>query len=234
MLQFYDNSLRDFSSKYVHLNIFGFRHLFDQMDIVGTEKYIQIPIQDMPIPAENVMIFENVDGKKHFSHTIKLKMYYPNIYEIVGNDENKPLTMYIFYSNENKTVTLKYNNELSLYYKFTSGILEKYKDNTIPDIIKNFKPLEIHYDIKTFQSLDYYPDQLKFKINKLKEMALTESSVIKAFIYNHMKNKNEFYLDVSKIDLTTRIRTTNTNEITDPILQETFTNPRYVFILKMI
>ena len=76
LLKFFNNTFNDFQSKIIHINIFGFRHLFDQIDLVGTEKYFQIPIQDMPIPIENIMIFKNIDGKKYFAHDIQLKLYY--------------------------------------------------------------------------------------------------------------------------------------------------------------
>jgi hypothetical protein len=235
LLRFYNNLPNEFDSKLIHLNVFGFRNLLDQYDIAGTEKYFQIPIQDMPVPKENVMIFKNINGKKYFAHNISLKMYYPNIYEIIGNTDNNDLTIYVFYCSNTELTSLKYNNELSLYYAYTSNILDKYKDNTIPDIIKYYNPSEYTYRIKDYQNSESFLDNdiLKYKIEKLKSWVNTESSILKAYLYNQMKSTYNFYIDVSKIDLSTRYRVNNYPDLDDNDSQrEEFTNPHYVFIFK--
>ena len=131
LLRFYDNTFNDIDHKLIHINIFGFRNMLDQLDIVGTEKYFQMAITDMPIPIENIMIFRNIDGKKYFAHDIELRLFYPNIYEIINNINNDDLTMYIFYSDDSSIVAEKYYNDLELYYQYTTNILDMYKNNSI-------------------------------------------------------------------------------------------------------
>lgn len=231
-LKFYDNTLNNFKSKYIHLNIFGFRHLLDQIELSGTEKYFDIPVQDMPIPIENFMIFRNIDGKKIFAHNITINMYYPNIYEVIGNDTNDNLSIYVFYSDDTKDVGLKFENELSLYYKFTTNILEKYKNNSIPDIIKNFQPQKYTYNIKDFNNSIIFDDHFKYKIDKLRQWTLENNEVIRKYLNNQYKRPIGYYLDVSKIDLSTKLRDDNFSEIQDPESQEIFNEQRYIFIFR--
>lgn len=231
-LKFHSNHLNTFNNKYIHLNIFGFRHLLDQIDISGNEKYFDIPLQDMPVPKENFMIFRNVDGKKLFAHDITINLYYPNIYEIIGNETNDDLTIYVFYSKGGDNVSLKFENELSLYYRFSTNILEKYKNNTIPDIIKNFRPQSYTYNIKDFTSSSLYDDHFKYKIDRLRQWTIDNNEVIRGYLNKQYKRPTGYYLDISKIDLSSKLREDNFSEIHNPIKQEIFDEPRYIFIFR--
>lgn len=232
MLRFYNNDVLTYNNKVVHLNVFGFRHLLDQKDILGSEKYFDIEIQDMPVPTENIMIFRNINGKKYFAHDITLKMYYPNIYEIIGNDQNDDLTLYIFYSNKTEHAILKYANELELYYKFTQDILEKYKNNTIPEIIKSYEPELYKYDIKDFTQSEYYPDHLNYKIEDFRSWICANNENLREYLIRQVAKNTSYYLDISKIDLASRFRLDNKREISYPDQQETFNEPRYVFVFR--
>jgi len=233
LLKFYNNNFQSFNDKYIHLNVFGLRHLLDVITIPAGEKYFSIPVQDMPIPKENLIFFRNVNGKKYFAHDIRAKLYYPNMYEVENNYGNEELSVYVLYFDDTRTVGLKYMNELSLYYNFTSNILDKYKNNTIPVIIKNFKPAEFTYDIADFNKSSYGQtrDTLNYKINELKEMIRNDNEVFRAYL-NKQITSNGFYLDISKMDLNAKYRTDNYTEITDVSQREVFTEPRYVFIFK--
>lgn len=231
-LRFFDNTINNFNSKYVHLNIFGFRNLLDKKELPGTEEYFSIDIQDMPIPKENIMIFRNIDGKKIFAHDINIEMYYPNIYKIVGNTNNDDLTLFILYFDDTESVGLKYENELSLYYRFSNNILDKYKDNTIPEIIKNFNPDTYEYDIKNFESTEYYDDHFKYKIEKLRTWVNENNELVKYYLNDQYKRPIGYYIDISNIDLSSKIKENNFNEIQDETKQEIFQEPRYLFILR--
>jgi Mor family transcriptional regulator len=232
LLKFYDNSLLNFSNKYVHLNIFGFRNLLDQIEVAGTEKYFTIPAQDMPIPIENIMIFRDIDGKKYFAHDIQLKLYYPNIYEVLNNTNNDNLTMYIFYADDTRTIGLQYKNQLSLYYKYTSNILNKYKDNTIPDIIKNYSPIIYSYDFDDYDKSLKSPDHFTYKNEKLKSWIDQENEVFRAYLYHQIKLSDSFYIDLTNVDLASKHRLNNHQEILDTLQQEIFDEARYVFIFR--
>jgi hypothetical protein len=186
----------------------------------------------MPIPVENTMIFRNIDGKKLFAHDIKLKLYYPNIYEVIGNDAGDDLTIYVFYSNDGDITTLKYQNELTLYYNFFNNILDRYKNNTIPDIIKKFQPTEFIYDINDYQHSLTFPDHLKYKVEQIKKFAQSDIDLLKVYLYLQTKADTSYYLDMSKVNLSAKYRTNNFTEITNAAYQTEFTEPRYVFIFR--
>jgi len=229
LLRFYDNTFSNFDSVLIHINIFGFRHLLDQIDLIGTDKYFQIPIQNMPIPIENIMIFRNIDGKKYFAHDIQLKLYYPNIYEVLNNYNDNDLTLYVFYSN-NTFTSEKYKNELELYHQLTDNVLNKYKDNSISDIIKNFQPDTLVYDLNDFKELSSTPTE--YKMNTLDEWVKQNANLLQSYLNNQAKKSDGYYLDISKIDLSTRYRENNYTEIIDDNLREVFNEPRYVFIFR--
>lgn len=231
-LRFIDNTINNFNSKFVHLNIFGFRNLLDMINLSGNEEYFSIPIQDMPVPKENIMIFRNIDGKKVFAHDISIEMYYPNIYKIVGNTNNDDLTLFVLYFDDTKTVGLKYENELSLYYKFTSNILDKYKNQSIPNIIKQFDPKVYNYNIKDFEASDYYDDHFKYKIETLRSWIKDNNEVVRRYLNKQYKRPIGYYIDMSSIDLLSKLRENNFNEIKDSSRHESFNEPRYVFILR--
>lgn len=234
LLRFSDNTLNSFSNKLVHINIFGLKKLSDKITINGSERFFSLPIKDTPIPIENILIFKILNGVKFYAHNIKLRLYYPNIYEIMGNDNNEELEMLIFYDDDcSGKGLLKYKNELSMYYTFTNDILLKYKDYTIPDIIKNYKPFVYDdYSITNFEDYANYPDHFNYKIDKLKQWALKNSEALKVYLYNQIQKSSVYYIDVSKIDLNSKIRADNLSDITDINLHETFNEERYVFIFK--
>ena len=231
LLKFYDNTINDVENKLIHINVFGFRHLLDQIDIIGTERYFQIPIQDMPLPIENIMIFRNIDGKKYFAHDIQLKMYYPNIYEVINNINDDNLTFYIFYSNDTFIVNEKYENELEIYYKYVTNILEKYNDLSIPEIIKTYEPLEYIYSINDFK-ITGLDSPIEYKIKTLEDWIKMNNNIFKYYLINQVMKYDGYYLDVSKIDLSSRYRENNHTEIVDELLREEFIEPRYVFIFR--
>jgi hypothetical protein len=149
MLRFYNNNLNAFDSKYVHLNIFGFRNLLNQYNIPGTNKFFVIPLQDMPVPVENLMVFRNdAAGNKTFAHDITIKLYYPNVYEIVGNTTNANLTVYAFYFDDNTSQGLKFDNEVAVYQQLFGNDIGRYVNNVIPSVIKTFDPATLKYDIQ--------------------------------------------------------------------------------------
>ena len=232
LLKFYNNTLNAFDNKVLHLNIFGLIHLLKKIDVRGDEKYFSIDIQNMPIPIDNILIFKNINGVKYFAHNISLKLYYPNIYEIIGNTDNNDLTFFVIYSDDTPNIDdLKFQNELSLYYNITTNIIDKYKNNFIPDIIKNYNPMEFIYDINDYTNSDSYLDHLKYKIDKFESWCAQNSELLRMYLSKQNLNNNGYYLDISNIDLSTRYRLDNRSEIDYVSEQEDFTEPRYVFII---
>jgi hypothetical protein len=232
MLKFYDNNLRSFDSKYVHLNVFGFRNLLDQYNIPGNNTYFSIPLQEMPVPVENLMVFTNdADGNKTFAHNITIKLHYPNMYEIIGNTSNANLTIYAFYFKDNINQGLKFNNELDVYQKLFGNDIGRYMNNLTPDIVKSYDPTKLVYDTNDFIASSEYSDHLEYKIDKLKMWISQNPNVLRTYLNNQMKTSSGYIIDVSQINLSPKIRTNNWAEVDYENEKLTFSEQRYLFIL---
>lgn len=90
----------------------------------------------MPIPVENLMIFKE-DGKTGNGSLIKntdsVKMYYPNIYQIV-DEEMKPGDIYRIYYFYYNGYDLKYTPVHHFYYQFLDDIFKEPMEKIINDI----------------------------------------------------------------------------------------------------
>jgi hypothetical protein len=233
MLRFYNNTSNTITNKIIHLNIFGFRNLLDQIEISGTQKFFKLPIKNMPIPKEAIMIFRNdVNGVKTFAHDITLNQYYPNVYEIVGNTNNDNLTLYVFYFEDTTNLPLKYKNDLEVYLNTVGDILSKYEDGSINPIIKNYQPTDVIYSIEDYKNSSHYPNHFNYKVYKFNSLIDSNPEIFKEYLRKQVETVTGYYLDVSNINLASKLRRDNFAEIPNPTYQETFNEDRYLFILR--
>lgn len=233
MLRFVSgNSTYPETSKYVHLNVFGLKNIWDQVTVNAGVKFFSLPILDMPIPPENMMIFVNdASGRKTFAHGITLKMYYPNVYEVIGNTTNAKLSIYTFFFDTPNVSTVDFTNDIELYQSLVPSYLSKYP-STIPPVIRDYMPTNFKYSIDNYTKSSTPADTVKYKINKLNEMIDENPNLLKNYLYRQVKGPSSIILDMSTVNLTAKIRNDNKTEIKNTLEQETFTEPRYVFILK--
>lgn len=195
-----------------------------------SDNFFELEIKDMPVPCENMMIFRKSGNTLFFDHETTITCYYPNIYEIHKNHDD-PILIHIYYADDTKIVGTKYQNELSLYYRFTKNILEKYKDQSIPDIIKNYKPITMDYDFNDLKNDNI--DHLNYKFNKLNEMIYQNGHYYSIYLDKLVGYVPTFFIDVSQIDdLGSRYRTNNRTEVTDPAGQINFKEPCYLFMFR--
>lgn len=141
-----------------------------ELEIGGEDKYIEIPKLHAPVIEDNILVFEEVDGSSfRFSHDIRVKRYYINILEILNNTEQKKLKIFIF-SNETTINDYNYSNRAWLYNylsKDKSALLNAYKKNIVPSVIKNFSPYpKISPNIKGFTVFDGEKDKYGISYKK--------------------------------------------------------------------
>lgn len=221
----------------MYLNFLEFKYLHEVIEI-GTEEsdsWFELEIQDYPIAVDNCIIFDE-DG--NFMHDLIIDMYYPNIYHIIGDRKNKKLKVYVFYYKSN--MLLKHRNALAVFYKYTKDVLDHYKQGCIPDIIKNYNPVKIEYDIKDFHKSEYYKDDkknnvyyndhFKYKVTKMAELTKIDAEYFRDYLINlGLKNKY-YYLDLSTItNLKKKIR--NDNRDTGEEFVK-FDVPMYMFVFR--
>lgn len=213
----------------IDIHLFNFRHVLEIKKIRGTENFFQIEQQETPVPVENVMIF-GTHGE--YKHNIKLKLYYPNIYEVVGREGNEPLDIYLFYYDDTISVLHEYRNDLSVYYKYTKNVLEKYNDGSIIDLIKNYEPVKSEYSITDFENSEVYMhDHFKYKNESLRNLIKLDANLMKPYLRRQVKKSNGYYIDISKLDLTKKLRYNN-KDVGIGAVFEIFDEPRYMFVFR--
>ena len=192
----------------------------DQDDV-----WFQLELEDYPISIDNMLIFDN---NGIFMHDLKIDMYYPNIYKIVGDIPNdRTLKVYVFYKKNSKT--LKHKNALAMYYKYMTNILDRYRNNTIQEIIKNYIPKEIIYSIDDYKGSVYFDDSFKYKTKKMKQLTREDGEWFRIYLKYLAIQNRQYYLDMSKIELDQRVKNDNSDIKFDTI--EEFDEPMYLFVL---
>lgn len=197
--------------------------------LTPSDNYFSLEPEPMPFPIENIMVLKYGNNAVAFDHETSLKMYYPNIYELVNEKRNYSVKVVIFYRND-ENFNYRYRNELSLFHKYTANIVELYKDKSIPDIIRDYKPQEFIYTEKDFET-NYYgaKTELEYKADKLKEWINVNPEVVIPYLKRQIFRNRRFFIQLANISLEDRIRTNNFNEITDETQRKEFDFPRYLF-----
>ena len=133
------------------LTLVPLRNLLFKIQIPKGEKWFEIPMQDYPVAVENCIV---VDSDGWFLHNAKITHYYPNIYCIEGVDDiiaEKDLFVHVFYFT-NKYNQLKHLDMLAAYHKYVPDYLERYKNDTVSTIVKEFIPGIVDYTIRNYRA----------------------------------------------------------------------------------
>lgn len=224
--------LNTFTNIRAYMKPFFLLNLFKKITIPSSEVFFQVDIQDMPVPTENMIIFrKSPTGVLKFDHETTIDINYPNIYQI-NRKHTDELLVYVFYFDDTLSVGTKYDNDLALYHRFTTNILEKYKDDTIPEIIRNYSPVKVNYDHTDLIQSTEYPSHLKYKLRTFTDLVKENGKNYLDYLYKVVGYVPNFYLYPKDMNLSSRIRLDNKKEITDPSLQETFDEPMYLFTFR--
>lgn len=229
-MYFLDNSIVDSGFKSFTVDVFNLRHVFKTIQLSRDEEWFTLEMQECPIATQNCLILSETN---EFLHDVKLELYYPNIYHVTGDrPANTPLKIFIFYYDDtiNKKL-LEYSNHLEVYYRYTQNVLEKYKNDTILDIIKNYIPVECKYTINNYKETVWFDDHFKFKSEYLRELIVADGNNFRTYLKRQCGRANSFYLNMANVDLQSRIRYNN-DDVNEPTWREEFNEARYMFIFK--
>lgn len=173
----------------LNIQLIPLRNLLTKIEVDKT-KWFEIPMQDYPVAVENCII---IDEDNNFVHKAKIKHYYPNIYSIENVDEliqQKKLFIYVFYF-ENKVDKLKHLDMLAAYHKYVPDYLERYKNGSIPDLVKDFIPHITYYSIKDYRKgLDRNEQVQSFYIKNDKN-EVYEFKLLNNELYSDIYDKND-------------------------------------------
>lgn len=211
-----------------NIQLIPLRYLLDKIELGNGNKWFSLPMKDYPIAVENCLVFD-VDG--NFIHDARVKHYYPNVYSIENIDGliySTEIHVYVFYY-ENKQSILKHQNILEVYHKYVPNYLEKYKDGSMLEIIKNFEPEVIDYDIKNYHRHENYDNHFKYKIDKMWDFIKNDVNNFRRYLANLGLRNNYYYVDISKVDLDSKKRIDNSD--TNLPLQ-TFDEEMYMFVFR--
>ena len=221
-----DNNPKDTS---LTIQVIPLRYLFDKIVTGNMNKWFELPLQSYPISVENCLVFD-VDG--NFLHDAKVKHYYPNIYSIENVDDIIDTTevhVYVFYYDVKQSV-LKHIDMLSTYHKYMTDYFERYKNNTIHPIARDFDPEVVDYSIKNFMNHESYDKHFRYKIMKMREFIKADVNNFRRYLTNLGLRNNYYYVDVSKIDLESRKRINNEDVGLSAV--KPFNEEMYVFVFR--
>ena len=216
---------RQISTSLLDLQIFTLDHFDRMVNIPIGGDYFELPIRQHVVPLSSFMAFYEEDGFLKYYHNLQIEYHYPNIYRVTGNDV--PLKLHVFYYTPSDPI--KFVNELELYYRFFGGnVLQKWKDGTIPDAIKNFKPKEFPVSIKHLIASQYRDNPMNYKVNTMHQFIEDESKTLGVYLMNMMKNRTKMKIYAKNVNLASKVRTGVSQEI--PSNPTVFKEPRYVFV----
>lgn len=221
-----NNVIKTHKDTTLYLNFLNFKYLHKVIDIGPneTDKWFELEIQDYPIAIDSCFIF---DEKGNYMHNLKIDMYYPNIYHIVGDTGGKKVKVYVFYFKSN--MMLQHKNALAVYYKYTRDVLDRYKRDSIPEIIKNYKPAKVTYDINDYHGSKYFDDHFKYKVERMRDLTRLDGEWFRDYLINLALKNNYYLIDVSKIsNLEKKIRHDNKDVGESEIVK--FDEPMYMFV----
>ena len=219
------NSLqRILTSSFVNIGVVTLKYFDRIIDIPVGGDYFELPIREHIVPVSSIIALYDEDGVTKYYHDLNITYHYPNIYKV--NNNEVPLKLHIFYYKPLDDTP--FINELELYYRYLGDkVLKKYKDGTIPESIKNYKPKEFPISIKLFQS-SLFNEPLDYEVNTMNENIKLESKNLGIYLKNMLKDRKRMSIDVKNVDLAAKLRTDVSQELPD--LDVVFDEERYVFI----
>ena len=234
------------------LNEFGDTQISDSTDMISSYDFLSInfnklhgvfPVDThgyfkvtgkMPCPRENMLVFSLLDnGNIVFDHDLTVDLYYPNIYHISGKHVNCTYLVYCFYDDNITTETEEYANQISLYEKYVN-LLDQYIQGDTPQVLKDWYPSEYEYSIPDYDMKRlhlYMPNTLMYKIFKMYDSIRKDPWVLKAYMDFLLCPSEKYYIDITRLNLSIRIRQDTTEE---PIVEGShyvFSEPHYVFAM---
>ena len=213
----------------MNIQLIPLRHLFDKVVIGNGDKWFKLPIQDYPIAVENCLVFD-ADGK--FIHNAIVNHYYPNVYSVENIDEiinTTEIHVYVFYYKNTQHI-LKHKNMIEVYHKYIPDYLDKYREGTISEFLKNFEPDIVEYTIKNFEKSPMHSDHFRYKIEKMKEFIRADINNFRNYLRKLNLGNNYYYVDVSKVNLESKRRVDNADSQQREL--KVFDQEMYMFVFR--
>lgn len=222
----------------VHLNVFGLRHLHDIVPVRGSDRFFRIDGTRMPVPKENLLVFEVLGDRRELAYDVEIKQYYPSTYELLGEYRNRKFEIYVFYFSDELLDTTPFINELEVYEKYMgTNPLDYAEGGIIHPFAKEYMPEDymVDYSIEDFQSTPI-KDSTLYKILRFNDWSIENPGLLKLFLKHQLDNSNPFtegyYIPMKYVDLSKKIRFNNHQEIKASYQHMEFDEAHYLFVLR--
>lgn len=258
---------------YVSLFFFTdlFRHVFytekdytecnpDDTNLIVLERDKLVPY-DMPIPIENFFLMKksvDSEGYEPIRNLDNVKMYYPNIYQLVDSTMVPGDRYKVFYFYNSETV-MQYTPIHDFYYQFLVDIFQdlsmeemidgiyhdtiEYSDFT-EEQIESFKEtfmkiINYEYFKHNFGDMDFLlrykiedenvdKSPVEYKIETMRDWETVHPMMLRDYVREERHKGIALHLFANTLDLDDRLRTDTSNELDDDY---TFDEEMYVFAL---
>lgn len=205
-------------------------NITNRYTVSGKEPYFRIDTK-MPCPKDQLLIFVTTsDGYTRFGYQIEVNQYYHNIYELVGLEATETATVFVFYTEEGVNKSETYFRQIETYEKYFDLILQ-YKNKTVHEIIRNYKPFEFKYTEKDYLAYhaEVTPSVYSYKIDKMRNAIEEDPWSLWAYLIFLKLSAGKLFVYMEKLDLEDRVRIDTSEEPVDHSHDTTFEEPRYVF-----
>lgn len=224
-----------------YMVIVGMETFDSAITVSGSATHFSIPKHNMPIPKNNLIIMvQDNNGYSYHINTdeITITECYPNVYK-VDNPTRKSFKVIVLYSNKSANELLEYDTEID-YYLNTVDLLDRYKQNNVPDILRDYKPIPWDYLIRDYEDTigistptddPWYP--FLYKLKKISSIYKLWCLFFQTYLRRTYGFLENWILDVSTIDLDERLRDSTLPEF--PMSSEyyrPFVKPMYLFKYK--
>lgn len=196
----------EITSDNINIVAVSFDYLYTQIDIKPEDDgWFQLVNYKLPVPIENIvpMVIEE-DSTLSVDINISMKLYYPNIYQMIDYPTDKTIRLCIFYK---ESVDQAYTNELILLQILSGSLLDRYKNNELPELVMNYQPRPVpNFSSDDFVNSVFYPSNTLYNIDRFSAIASVDPDVLLKYIYQKMKYVPRYYVNVARLDLYPRIR----------------------------
>ena len=198
----------------------------------GNDGWFMLENYQLPLPVSNIIPIIKTGNKFTIDLTTKIDLYYPNIYHVT-NHNSDTIHLLMFY--DDTGYDSSYDNYIEIFYNYYDKILNLYKTTSLPDIVKNYRPVNIPMmnEFVFNEESVYFPDNKNlFTIELFQKYINKNPKLFLKYLYLKLNATDKYFIKVSKLDLSKRLRTTSLNDIGDVGDLLYFDKPRYVINLR--
>ena len=219
------------------LMVVGMSVIKDYKDIPGGTEWIQFASERMPLPKDNIMILRERNGSYvPINGNVSLTEYYPNIYRI-NNPNQWNLRIYALYEDSSQNNHIDYDEEITPYLQ-RIDILDQYNTDKVPEILKEYKPVQWNYSIQDFIEKNPYKNlDLSNQWDSFLYKMETISSMLKKWylFYEEYERRTYGFLTgwyhniANYKNMPDKIRLNTAQDIDNRDLYYEFDEPQYLF-----